>query len=401
MTKTLRRCLFSAILAVPLIQLMGMGSVGLPQTDYISIVAVGDIMMGSTYPANMLPDNDGKGIFDGVSEPLRGGDILFGNLEGPLLDGGKAAKCKKKNSGACFEFRTPARYVRHLKDAGFGVVNIANNHILDFGPDGANQTIQALIGASIKPVGGNTIASFEIRNKKIAVVGFSYLPGPYAHSMLDIEEAAGIIQELKKTNDIVAVSFHGGAEGSQAIHVSDRDELFLGENRGNVVRFAHSAIEAGADLVIGHGPHVLRALEIYKGKLIAYSLGNFLTYGRFNIKGPNGLSVVPKVRIDSRTGRFAGGELVPVILTKGGIPELDGERGAIKLIKRLILEDIAIPGISISDGGTVHPVDMKEPEMIPSNGMTDPVACSDASSSSVRSRSTSPACGEAEMEECN
>ncbi len=294
-----------------------------PAEDAISIIAVGDVMMGSSYPDEMLPPDDGAGIFDGIKEEFIGGDIVFGNLEGPLIDEGTPSKCRNKESKLCFEFRTPVRYVRHLKDAGFNVMSIANNHSYDFGAEGMTSTIDTLTSAEIQTTGGSSVAYFTVKNKKVAVVGFSYRSSPYSYSILDILGAKALVQGLKETNDIVIVSFHGGAEGSMAVDVIDADEAYAGENRGNVVKFSRAVIDAGADMVIGHGPHVLRKLEVYNGKLIAYSLGNFLTYGRFNIKGPSGLSAILKARIDAESGDMIEYEMVPLKLVNGGVPQKD------------------------------------------------------------------------------
>lgn len=287
----------------------------------ISIIAVGDVMMGSSYPDEMLPPDDGAGIFDGIKEDLKGGDIVFGNLEGPLIDEGKPVKCRDKTSKLCFEFRTPVSYVRHLKDAGFNVMSIANNHSYDFGAEGMRSTIDTLTSEEIQAIGGNTVAYFNVKNKKVALVGFSYKVSPYSYSIIDIIGAMAVVQGLKEENDIVIVSFHGGAEGNGAVEVIDTEEVFAGENRGNVVKFSRAVIDAGADMVIGHGPHVLRKLEVYKGKLIAYSLGNFLTYGRFNIKGPSGLSAILKARIDAESGEVLDYEMVLLKLVNGGLPQ--------------------------------------------------------------------------------
>ncbi|HEX9137513.1 MAG TPA: CapA family protein [Nitrospirota bacterium] len=166
-----------------------------------------------------------------------------------------------------------------------------------------------------------------------------------------MDAAQKIIQELKAVNDLVIVSFHGGAEGASAAHVTGEDEVFLGEERGNVVAFAKAVIDAGADLVIGHGPHVLRALDVYKDKLIVYSLGNFLTYERFNLDGPNGLSVILKARIDTSTGSFIDGELVPVKLVNEGIPVRDPKGRGITMIRKLTKEDIPGQKLSFADDG--------------------------------------------------
>ncbi len=304
--------------------------------DILSVIAVGDIMMGSTGQGGVLPPEDGHDLFKNVSQYLNGGDIIFGNLEGPLSDEGESIKCRGENLRYCFEFKTPTRYGRYLKQAGFTVLNIANNHTWDFGAEGIKRTLETLGTLGMAPLGGKAIVELNMKRKKIALVGFSYLSSTYSFSISEIEKAKEIVAKLKENHDLVIVSFHGGAEGKSALLVVNENELFLGENRGNVILFSRGVVDAGADLVLGHGPHVLRALEVYKGKLIAYSLGNFLTYGMFNLKGPNGVSVILKVKLDSETGQFLEGRLIPVKLINGGIPELDETRQGIELLKQLM-----------------------------------------------------------------
>ncbi len=322
----------------------------------LTIVAVGDIMMGTIYPVDILPPDDGKGIFKAIQGEFKDGDIVFGNLEGSLCDEAKPVKCKVPLSKNCFEFVMPTRYAGYLKEAGFSVLNIANNHILDAGFEGAESTITTLRNAGIQVTGGERIANLARHGKKIAIPGFSYKASPYACTILDIPGAQEIISRLKKDHDIVIVSFHGGAEGKHALHIPKGDETFLEENRGSVIKFARAVIDAGADMVIGHGPHVLRAMEVYKGKLIAYSLGNFLTYALFNLKGPNSLSVILRVRIDAATGSFLDGTLVPVHLVNGGIPEPDPTGESIRLIKELTATDIKPRSIVIEDNGVIRPL---------------------------------------------
>lgn len=303
--------------------------------DDLSVIAVGDIMMGSTGQRGILPPEDGRDLFKNVSQYLNDGDIIFGNLEGPLLDEGESVKCRGEKMRYCFEFKTPTRYGLYLKQAGFTVLSIANNHTWDFGAEGVKSTLETLGTLGMAPSGGKAIGELTVKGKKVALAGFSFNSSLYSFSILEIEKAKEIVAQLKENHDLVTVSFHGGAEGKSALQVINENELFLGENRGNVILFSRSMVDAGADLVIGHGPHVLRALEVYKGKLIAYSLGNFLTYGMFNLKGPNGVSVILKVKIDPETGQFLEGRLIPVKLINGGIPELDETRQGIELLKQL------------------------------------------------------------------
>lgn len=325
-----------------------------PAPPLITIAAVGDVMMGSTHPDVKLPPRDGEGIFDAVRHLFAGSDIVFGNLEGPLIDGGKTTKCETLSY--CFAFRTPVRYVRYLKEAGFTALGVANNHASDFGEEGRESTLRTLASAGLQAVGGPAVARFTVRGRRVAFAGFSYsTSSPYSFNILDIPEAQRVVRRLKSEHDIVIVSFHGGAEGSDAQHVPGRQEIYRGEDRGDVMRFSRSVIDAGADLVIGHGPHVLRALEVYRGKLIAYSLGNFLTYERFSLRGPNGISMVLRAALDPVTGDFIEGSLVPVRLVNEGIPEPDPERTAVSIVRTLTRKDISRQNMMIAADGTIRP----------------------------------------------
>jgi hypothetical protein len=322
-------------------------------SEVISISAVGDIMMGTDYPADYLPPGDGEGIFDAAASELAGSDVVFGNLEGPLTDGGRPSKCGKPSEN-CFEFRTPARFAKHLKQAGFNALSIANNHASDFGAEGIEDTIAVLRREGIEPLGGDIVARILVKGRSIAIAGFSFSDSGYSYPVTDVKAAERIIRALKHSNDIVIVSFHGGAEGKSAARIPGRNEIFLGEKRGNVKRFARACVNAGADMVLGHGPHVLRAIEVYKGKLIAYSLGNFLTYGRFNISGPNGITVVLKAMVDADTGDFMGGTLLPYKLIGEGIPVADFEKAAVKMVSDLTIADIKRPNVAISTDGELN-----------------------------------------------
>ena len=319
-----------------------------PQKERIVINAVGDIMMGSIHPVPKLPPKDGKALFDGVKHILKTGDIVMGNLEGPLTDQATPVKCKDALN-PCYEFVTPTRYRSRLKEAGFNIAAISNNHASDAGLSGVEETLKALRSAGIGATGGPSIAVMEVKGKCVAIAGFSYMPGDYAYSIHDLDEAAKTIGGLKDEYDIVIVTVHAGAEGAAARHVSDAEEVFLDENRGNMISFSHAVIDAGADLVIGHGPHVLRALEVYKGKLIAYSLGNFLTYKRFNVTGPAGISAILRVELDTDNGNFQSGAIIPIQLTREGVPHVDPKNKGTILLKQLSLEDIKDNQIDINE----------------------------------------------------
>ena len=148
------------------------------------------------------------------------------------------------------------------------------------------------------------------------------------------------------------VSFHGGAEGSAALHVPQETELFFGEKRGNLPLFARTVIDAGADLVIGHGPHVLRGMEIYKDRLIAYSMGNFATYGWFSLKNDTAISMILDVDLTPE-GKFAGGRINATRQEGRGIPVLDPTGSAIQKVRFLSQSDFPTTAPNISDDGTI------------------------------------------------
>ncbi len=319
--------------------------------DSVSVVVVGDIMMGSDYPVKNLPPDNGKKLFNNVSSTLMDADLTFGNLEGTLLEGGVCTK--KVEKGRCYAFRTPPGWASNLADAGFDFLNLANNHMNDFGAGGINGTIKALADAGLQHGGAyKKVGQFNVRGKKIAIVSFS--TSPNANSVLEIEKAQQIVSEQAKLSDIVIVSFHAGSEGLKALHTYNNPEYFNGAPRGNVVKFARAVVDSGADFVWGQGPHVPRAMEIYKDRLIAYSLGNFCTWG-FNLIGELGYAPILKVEMDS-SGVFVKGNIFSAIQGTYKSLELDSESHAAKLMKKLSEEDFPRSAPVITDNGEIHPV---------------------------------------------
>ena len=320
----------------------------------ISINAVGDIMLGTDYPVNRLPDKNGELLLKNVNEILSSADLTFGNYEGVLLDGGIPHK-KCKDPTKCYLYRTPTSYVKNLQTAGFDIMSIANNHANDFGQQGVNSSKKTLHTAGIKFSGPiSEIADTTINGIKISLIAFATSPGMY--SLLDIPNAVVKIESLKKQYDIVIVSFHGGAEGETALHVKNQMEIAYGEKRGNVVKFAHSVIDAGADLVIGHGPHVPRALEMYKNRLIAYSLGNFCTYEGFSLQGSKGISTILNVKINNM-GEFVSGNIISAKQERPYGPIPDNTKAAFNLIKKLTESDFPNTKLKFENTGFFYPAD--------------------------------------------
>lgn len=323
-------------------------------TEPITIAAVGDIMMASSYPnETRMPPNDGADLFTEVKSILTAADIAFGNLEGPLIDSGASGKCRP-GSTRCFAFRTPTRYAKYLKEAGFDVMSVANNHAGDFGLPGRQSTQKVLDEQGIKYAGTldppATTAYLESKGKKIAFIGFGHNNG--MPSINDLENAKRLVTEAGKQAHLVVVSFHGGAEGTNAQNVPNRNELFLGENRGNLPLFARTVIDAGADLVLGHGPHVLRGMEIYKDRLINYSLGNFCTYGWFQLAGETALTGILEAKI-AADGKFISGKFHSGKLMGRGSPALDADGQAIKVVRNLSTMDFGANAPKIADDGTI------------------------------------------------
>ncbi|MCL2282933.1 MAG: CapA family protein [Fibromonadales bacterium] len=323
--------------------------------DTVSFIAVGDIMMGMNYPENeqYLPPQDGKLTFAEVQHILRDADITMGNLEAVLLDsGGNPKKCIDLKY--CYTFRTPERYVNLLVDAGFDLVSIANNHSGDFGEPGRKRTQEVLKKAGIGFAGHKETAETYVFEKDGIRYGFvAFAPNTGTVHLHDTARAKQLISELKAKSDIVIVSMHIGAE--YVTNITRKYETYIGENRGNPYAFVRMAIDAGADVVFGHGPHVPRAFDLYKGKFIAYSLGNFATNANMRITGLSGHAPIVKIKTDSK-GNFIEGELFSVIQQgeKGSRrPFLDPTGACIQNIKELTETDFPETGISINKNGKI------------------------------------------------
>ncbi len=268
-----------------------------------------------------LPSDGGASFFDEVDQLLTG-DVVLGNLEGTLATGG-VSKCGS-GSPNCFAFRTPPSYARYIKEAGFTVMNLANNHANDFGPSALRESVAALSRFGIRSTGRpGTVAVQKVGGQRVAILGFASYE--WADPLLDIPAARKRVQETARKAEVVIVTFHGGAEGSDKTHVPQGSEFFLGENRGDLRRFSKAVIDAGADLVIGHGPHVLRGMEVYKDRLVAYSLGNFGGYEVFGLNPTTATSMVLQVTLEP-DGRLRRGRIVPTQLVGAGTPAPGGER---------------------------------------------------------------------------
>jgi hypothetical protein len=293
----------------------------------ITISAVGDTMLGGLFPDSKLPPNGPDFMFDDARSILTSSDLTFGNLEGVLVE--RDTRLNPRLDKA-YNFASPSDYARAYAQAGFDFLSLTNNHANDFGDVGLEDTRNSLREYSIQFSSSQKqeVASFEVKGTRLGVIGVGFQPGP--RSLRAPGPIYNEIKMLKKNFDIIVVSVHLGAEGANSNSVTREDEIFMGENRGNIYEFAHRAIDAGADLILG--------LEVYKSRLIVYSLGNFATYGGISVQGPSGVAPVAEIEIDS-DGRFLEGTLHSFRQGYRTGPKLDRTETAYNWMKTLSIRD--------------------------------------------------------------
>jgi hypothetical protein len=317
-----------------------------PLRGGLTVSWVGDMTLGSRYGR---PTDAGDRLFDAVRATLRRPELTLGNLEGTLGSRG-SAKCGVAVPN-CFAFQAAPETAGALRRAGFDAVNLANNHANDYGPEGFQDTVAALARADVAPTGmPNYVRLFDRAGITLAVVGFASYR--WSSPLTDLPAAASLVRDAGSRADLVLVLFHGGAEGSDRTATPEGTEYAFGENRGDLRAFARTVIDAGADLVLGSGPHVLRGLERYRGRLVAYSLGNFVGVGNFATQGVLGLSGILEVRL-GRDGAFRGGRLHSVSLVDGGTPVPDRGNGAARLVSTLSRRDFGPTAVSVRADGAL------------------------------------------------
>ena len=320
--------------------------------DTFIIAGVGDIMLGTNFPNTSYLPPSGKSLLAPVAHLLIEPDCTFGNLEGTVLNsGGNVKKCS--DPSVCYAFRMPESVAWDLKPHGFDLISIANNHVGDFGDPGRKSTVKFLDSMGVAYAGLDSCPwdTVTIEGVKYGLAAFA--PNSGTVKIHDYEQAKRIVQMLDSISDIVVVSFHGGAEGSGHSHVKRKTEIFYGEDRGDVFKFARWVVDNGADVVFGHGPHVTRAIEVYKDRFIAYSLGNFATYGRFNLKGISGIAPIVHV-YTHRDGTFIKGKLHSIKQLGEGGPVLDPSNQVVKEIQKLNREDFPENNLIIEDNGNFY-----------------------------------------------
>jgi hypothetical protein len=295
---------------------------------------------GDTTPGSMYgdPPDNGRALFAHVRGKMKAPDLMMLNLEGTYSTGG-ASKCSGSESSVCFAFQAPPSFASALPWAGVGLVNMANNHTNDYFGGGIEQTQAALRKNDVAYTGMPAqITTVNVKGVKVATLGFS--PYPWNANINDIPAAKALVKKAAAKADVVVVLMHVGAEGSDKTHTPHGSESAFGENRGDPRAFAHAVVDSGADLVLGSGPHVIRGIERYRTRLIAYSLGNFGGWGNFGTGGTLSLSGLLTVDIDSG-GHIHGGRWLSLWLGEPGVPTVDSSDASAHLVKELSQEDFS------------------------------------------------------------
>lgn len=306
-----------------------------PSRPVIEIGWAGDTTPGSRYG---LPPNEGRALFAALRPYLRKPDLMIINLEGTYSSGG-VSKCGDLDASNCYAFQAPPSYAGALAWAGIDLVSLANNHSHDYLQSGLDQTIAALENTGIAYSGlPDQITSLKVRGVRVAVLAFS--PYPWNNDLNDIPAARRLVRRAAREADVLVVLMHAGAEGADKIHTPRGTEVAFGENRGDSRAFAHAVIDEGADLVLGSGPHVIRGIERYKDRLIAYSLGNFGGWGNFGLGGNLSLSGLLTVRVGA-DGSIRGGRWLSLYLDRPGVPRVDATNAAARLVRQLSAVDFS------------------------------------------------------------
>ena len=326
----------------------GPGSPGTGSAATFSLAWVGDMTFGTL--DEWPPDGPGS-LLDSVTPYLRS-DLTVGNLESALGDL-PMSKCTPGETD-CYQFEAPDSTAADLRRDGFAAVNVANNHTMDAGPPGETSTDDALHGAGLAYAGRPGQITYLTRNGiKIALLGFA--PWSYDADALDIPAAEALVRQARQHAQVVIVMEHLGGEGDGYRHVRPGEEYYLGQDRGNSIAFTHGVINAGADLVMGSGPHVLRGFQWYKGHLIAYSLGNFCGYNTLGLDAYTSVSGILHVTLNAQ-GAFVAGSVTPLRLVSPGTPQRDPAGTAISYINTLSRQDFSGNGaVRLSAAGTIEP----------------------------------------------
>lgn len=278
---------------------------------------------------------------DSLLEPLRpllaDADVVLWNVEGAIGDGPVNRRKCAPGSTACYAFRMPAATAMALRsvaaESAVVVGNVANNHARDDGDVGRGNTVRLLDAAGVLATGVDTLATEVVtaRGDTLGILGFAQWAGPDPRNLPAVRRH---VRRAAERYPRLVVTMHMGAEGRRRQNTVDAPETAFGEDRGNVVAFARAALESGAGLVIGHGPHVMRAAQWRDSALVFYSLGNLATYGPFTLSEPlnrGGLACA----VLNAEGGIASAELRSTVQRPPGVVGVDDTHRAAVLVDSL------------------------------------------------------------------
>jgi hypothetical protein len=330
--------------------------------------AGGDVMLGNNLDSTwalrtygrygdgaLLPDPEA--LVAPLGPLVADADVVFVNVEGAIGDGPAPPKCRP-GSTRCYAFRQDVRAataLRRLAPEAVVVGNVANNHAMDASAAGFVETVDHLRAAGVRVTGADTLPTLLplAWGDTLAVLGFStFSAGPDARDLAGVRR---LVARAAARYDVVVVSVHMGAEGVSAQRTRDVTETFAGEDRGNPVAFAETAVDAGASVVFGHGPHVLRAMEWRGDALVVYSLGNLLTHGPFSLEEPLNRGAFVCVRFGSRGG-VVQADVRSTRQSRPGIVVPDSTSRAAVLVDSLSALDFPMTGVQVLDGWLFHRV---------------------------------------------
>jgi hypothetical protein len=333
------------------------------QTDAVRICAGGDVTLGTNLGSYRMVPKDPDALLAPLRPLVRDADILLLNVEGAIGEGPAPSKCGPQST-QCFAFRSPPAAAGALRRLGFPapvVGNVANNHARDAGETGLIQTVRHLAAAGVQVTGADALPTVVITpaGDTVAFLGFSTSGGPDPRALDAVRYA---VRRAAGRYPRVVVTMHMGAEGSRAQRTRDQTEIFLGSiNRGNMVAFARTAVAAGAKLVIGHGPHVMRAMEWQGDALIMYSLGNLVTYGPFSFGEPMNRGAIACAMLDPE-GRVVEAVVRSTRQVKPGYVYRDSTRRAALLVDSLSRLDFPVTGARVrADGSVLRPLGGGQP----------------------------------------
>jgi hypothetical protein len=298
---------------------------------------------------------------DSLVAPLRplfaSADFVLLNVEGAIGDGVPPIEKCAKSTGGCFALRMPPRAATAIRGVSKRTViaNLANNHARDAGAEGLRETARALESAGVVVTGTDTLPTLAVtaHGDTVAFLGFSTSGG--SNDLRDLDAVRRHVARAAGGSRRVIVTMHLGAEGRAAQRTLDSTEMYFDASRGNPVAFAEAATSAGADLVIGHGPHVVRAAEWRGSALVLYSLGNLVTYGPFSHREPMRRGVVACATVDGR-GAVHDVRLHATSQRAPGRVSIDRSHRALALMDSLSRLDFPKTGARVhKDGRVVRP----------------------------------------------